>query len=147
MKKFFCLAILAAGAVLARAEELRVCPPWRVTVTDESGKPLAECAVLQEWNCKFTYGFVAHTTNAVTDAEGRVLLPERWLTVPVPEKRFERIIDKLSVPPAPAPNANLFIWKRGYEPVRIFSRRDSNVLLTRAGFQSKVVLRPEISVR
>src|SRR6185436_10507719 len=103
MKIFLWMAVLAASVVLVRAEELRACPPWRVTVTDESGKPLAECAVLQEWNCKFQHGFVSRTTNAVTDAEGRVQLPERWLTAPPTSKGLERIIDKLSVPPAPTP--------------------------------------------
>ena len=147
MKKLLWIAALAASAVAVRAAELRACPPWQVAVVDEQGKPLDGCAVVQEWNCKFPAGFVARTTNAVTDAEGRVALPERWLSPPPPAKGVNGFLDKLSAPPPPDPTANIFVWKRGFAPVRVFSRRDVNVLLTRDGFQSKVVLRPEKSVR
>src|ERR1051325_4888475 len=134
MKSILWIAALPVSVVVVRAAEPRACPPWEVVVVDEEGKPMPGCAILQEWNCKFEHRFVTRSTNAVTDAEGRVLLAERWLPGPPERKGVDRMLENLSVKVEPEPSANVFVWKRGYEAVRVFSRRDPKVLVTRNGF-------------
>jgi len=47
------------------------CPSWDITVVDESGKPLAGCAVVQEWGCQFREDYVAGSRPASPTPTGK----------------------------------------------------------------------------
>ena len=68
MKLLLLLPLLVLSALNTRAAEVLACPAWEITVVDEALRPLAGCAIAQEWGCTFKAGYVGATTNAVTDA-------------------------------------------------------------------------------
>ena len=143
MKKLLCLSVLLLVAAGARAAEMMVCPPWEITVVDESGKPLAGCLVVQEWGSDFKEVYVTGSTNAVTDATGRVAFPARNITPPPGEsswKKIERTIDRKA---AGTPASSVFISKPGYQFEWVNSRSEPRNVSTRAGLRGRVVLKAE----
>ena len=143
MKFLLLLTPLLLGSLLASAADVRVCPPWQIEVVDAQGAPLADCKVFQEWSCNFGVVCPIRSTNAVTDANGQVGFPERWIGIPANLGAFKKLTARFSAHGEPIPSANIYIWKQGYEPVRVYSERDPNVTATAAGLRSRITLRPE----
>jgi hypothetical protein len=143
MKTLLCLSLLFVIAAGARAAEMMVCPPWEITVVDESGKPLAGCVVVQEWGSDFKEVYVTGSTNAVTDAAGRVAFPARNITPPTGEKTWKKIERTIDRKAAGTPASSAFISKPGYHFEWLNSRSESRNVATREGLRARVVLKAE----
>ena len=143
MKVCFLLAPLLLGSLLVHAGDVRVCPPWQIEVVDARGAPLRDCKVFQEWSCNFGVACPIQSTNAVTDTNGKAAFPERWMGLPATLGTFKKMTARFSAHGEPIPSANIYIWKQGFEPVRVYSERDPNATATAAGLRSRITLRPE----
>ena len=143
MKLVLLSLFLLVSTILGYAEEVRVCPPWQLTVVDEKGKPVADCAVVQEWGYTFINASTNYATNVVTDAAGSLALPERWAVSPIEVSKFKKLLERHLQGQSEGPWATLFVWKKGYEGVRVHAWGDANVVFTPKGLRSKIVLRPE----
>src|ERR1044071_7552942 len=142
MTKHLFVALLFI-APLAQAAEVRVCPPWQVEVVDAKGAPLSDCQVYQEWSCNFGVVCPIQSTNAVTGTNGQVAFPERWIGVPANLSTLKKMTVRFSAYGEPIPSANIYIWKKGCTPLRVYSERDANVISTAAGLRSKIILHSE----
>lgn len=133
--------LLLPGAV--RAAEVLACPAWEITVVDEDLRPLAGCAIAQEWGCTFKAGYVGGTTNAVTDARGQVTFPARLVTSPPPPTScWKKILRALDEREDPQPAATVLISKPGHRYEWIW-RRDPGVVATREGLRLRLMLKAE----
>jgi hypothetical protein len=142
MRKIFAIALSIAAPFTASAAELMVCPPWELTVVDESGKPVAGAAVVQEWGSDFKQVYVTGSTNAITDADGRVSFPARHVEPPG-ESRWKKIERSIDREPEGKPGSSVFISKPGYQFELVNSRSESRNVATRTGLRTRVVLKPE----
>lgn len=148
MKITLALVFLLIGCCFpGAADEFKSCPPWEVTVVDEAGKPLANCTVLQEWGYTIFETSTNCVTNVVTDAAGRVTLPERRVSLTVAKSKLRRSMKRLSEPESAGHWSSLYVWKKGFEGVHVHARGDANVLYTAAGMKSRIVLRPKEPAR
>jgi len=136
-----CLFILCS-ALVARAADVMVCPPWEITVVDEAGKPLAGCTIVQEWGSDFKDVYVTGSTNAVTDASGRVSFPARLVTPP-PASRWKKIQRTIDRKRGGEPASTAFVSKAGFQFEWLNAKSDPRNTATRAGLRSRVVLKPE----
>ena len=137
-----CLFVLC-GALAGFSADVSVCPPWEITVVDEAGKPLAGCAVAQEWGCTFKAGYVGAAANAVTDSKGQVVFPARLVTSPPPPaSRWKRILRALDGKEDPQHAATVLISKPGHRYEWIW-HRDPGVVATREGLRLRLVLKAE----
>ena len=143
MKTLLSAFLLLIASLPAHAADVRVCPPWQIEVVDAKGAPLRDCKVFQEWSCNFGVVCPIQSTNAVTDTHGKAGFPERWMGLPANLGTFKKMTARFSAHGEPIPSANIYIWKQGYEPVRVYSQRDPNVTATAAGLRSRITLRPE----
>ena len=146
MKKLLSLAFLTAvslAAPAAPAAEVMVCPPWEITVLDDAGKPLGGCMVVQEWGSDFKDVYVTGTTNAVTDAAGRVSFPARNISPPAGESRGKKIERPINRRTEGVPASSVFITKTGYQFEWLNSRSEPRNGATRAGLRTRVVLKAE----
>jgi hypothetical protein len=142
MKFLLSLALLALALPSVRAAEVLACPAWEITVVDEALRPLAGCAVAQEWGCTFKSGYVGATANAVTDAQGQVSFPARLVSSPPPASRWKRILRALDGKEDPQPGATILISKPGHRYEWIW-RRDPGVIAGRDGLRLRLVLKAE----
>jgi len=147
MKTLLTLTLLLVASTSSQAAEVRVCPPWQIEVVDAKGAPLADCKVFQEWSCNFGVVCPIQSTNAVTDASGKAGFPERWIGIPASLGTLKKMTARFSAHGEPIPSANIYIWKQGYEPVRVYSDRDSKVTSTAAGLRSRITLHLEVPAR
>lgn len=131
--------LLHAGFPVGAADSIRACPPWQVTVVDEKGAPLGNASVTQEWGCNVGGEMVLATTNAVTDAQGKVTLPERFLE-PSDEKAFKKWVVQINSPERTRPWTTITVWKKGYEITRVSMLNSSKVVWTKGGLETRVVL-------
>src|SRR6185436_16872666 len=114
MKLLISLLALVAATGAVAAAEFMVCPPWEIMVVDEVGKPMAGCAVVQEWGSDFQNVYVTGTTNAVTDAEGRVRFPSRHIGPPPGESGWRKLGRAIDRRPEGSPAAMAIVSKPGY---------------------------------
>jgi hypothetical protein len=142
MKTLLSALLLLVASLPVRAADVRVCPPWQIEVVDAKGVPLRGCTVYQEWSCNFGVVCPIQSTNAVTDAQGKAGFPERWVGRPANLGTLKKLTARFSAYGEPIPSANIYVWKQGYDPVRVYSDRDPNVTATAAGLRSKITLRP-----
>ena len=106
------VSVLLFLGVPARGAEVMACPPWEITVVDESGNPMAGCAVVQEWGCQFRHDYVAGSAAGLTDSDGKVQFPARSVSPPTesPGKKVQRGIDP---PRDRRPAASVVVSKAG----------------------------------
>lgn len=146
MKVMLTLAFLAASLAAAfpapesKPETIRACPPWVVTVVDAKGAPVAGARVVQEWGCDFGGMLVMVTTNAVTDAAGKLTLEARFLELPSGIGPIKELAMRLNSPDGPQPWTALTLVKSGYETTRVSVSRNPTVIWTREGLRATVVL-------
>jgi hypothetical protein len=140
-------AVWVASTVLflcipARGAEILACPAWEITVVDESGKPMAGCAVVQEWGCQFRGGYADGSAAGLTDAAGKVQFPARNVSPPPmpPGKKVQRGIDR---PVDQRPAASVTVSKSGCKFEWLRSRNEPRNVYTREGIQTRVVLKRE----
>ena len=128
--------------VPARGADVLVCQSWEITVVDESGKPMAGCAVVQEWGCQFRDGYVDGSAAGLTDAEGKVQFPARSVGPPpkVSGKKVQRGIDW---PPDRRPAASAIVSKSGCKFEWLKSVNEPRNVYTRDGIRTRVVLKRE----
>ena len=143
MKKLLFLTLLTLAPFAARAADMMVCPPWEIIVVDEAGKPLAGCVAVQEWGCDFAEVYITGTTNAVTDAAGRVSFPARNISPPAGESRWKKLERSIDRKAEGAPASSVFISKPGYRFEWVNSRSEPRNVSTRAGLRARVVLKAE----
>ena len=143
MQKLLILALLTAAPFAARAAEVMVCPPWEITVVDEADRPLAGCLIVQEWGSDFKDVYVTGTTNALTDAAGRVIFPARNISPPVAGSRWKKIERSIDRRTQGAPASSVFISKPGYLFEWLNSRSEPRNIATRDGLRARVVLKAE----
>jgi hypothetical protein len=110
-----------------------------VTVVDEKGAPVGNASVTQEWGCNVGGEMVLATTNTVTDAQGKVTLPERFLE-PSDEKAFKKWVVQINSPARTRPWTTITVWKKGYEITRVSMLNSSKVVWTKGGLETRVVL-------
>ena len=142
MRKIIAIALSLTAPFIVRAAEITVCPPWEITVVDESGKPLSGCSVVQEWGSDFKQVYVTGSTNSVTDAEGHVNFPARHVMPPV-ESRWKKIERSIDRRPEGKPGSSVFISKPGFQFELVNSQSESRNVATRTGLRSRIVLKPE----
>ena len=142
MKHLLFIALLLVCA-RADAADVMACPPWEITVVDEAGKPITGCVVVQEWGSDFKDVYVTGTTNAVTDAEGRVSFPARMVSAPAGESRWKKIERSIDRRADGQTAASIFISKAGYQFEWVNSRNEPRNVATRSGLRARVVLKPE----
>ena len=133
--------LLLLGAP-ARGAEVIACPPWEITVVDESGKPMAGCAVVQEWGCQFRGAYVDGSAAGLTDSAGKIQFPARSVSPPPesPGKKVQRGIDR---PPDRRPSASVIVSKSGCQFEWVQSRSEPRNVTTREGLRTRVVLKRE----
>ena len=73
------IAALALVALFWPWKEL-VVPEWTVTVTTESGEPAPNVPV-GEWSQHWTVETQSHAAKGVTDRDGRIVFPPRYVTM------------------------------------------------------------------
>jgi hypothetical protein len=123
MKLLLLLPVFLLSAFATHAAEVLACPAWEIVIVDDTGKGVAGCNVAQEWGCTFKAGYVGATTNAVTDATGKVEFPARLVSSPPPESsRWKKI--------------------RRYRTEWI-RKGDPGVVATKSGLRLRLMLRPE----
>lgn len=143
MKRILLMAWVALVPLCARAAEVLACPAWEITVVDEAGKPLAGCAVLQEWGCTFRAGYVGAQTNGVTDAAGRISFPARLVSSAPPEtSRWKKIRRALDGHEISETAATVFITRPGYQFAWI-RKGDRGVVASRDGLRLRATLQPQ----
>lgn len=129
-------------SVPARGADVSVCPAWEITVVDESGKPMAGCAVVQEWGCQFRGGYSDGSAAALTDASGKVQFPARSVSPPpvVSGKKAQRGLDR---PVDQRPAASVTVSKAGHKFEWLQSRNEPRNVYSQEGIRTRVVLKRE----
>ena len=140
MKTQLLTALLSAAGLAVQAADLRVCPPWQVTVVDENDRPVANCNVVQEWGWNYGGGVAFSSTNAVTDAGGQLNLPERYVASPPGKSSIKSVVKRLNSPDTTRPWNAITVIKAGYEPRRITAQASKDTVWTAEGIRTKVVL-------
>jgi len=133
------MTFLVTAGLPAMADSIRACPSWQVTVVDEKGAPMGNVSVTQEWGCDVAGTMVIETANAMTDGKGKTALPERFLKPP-DERTFKKWVMQLNSPNRTRPWTTLTIWKQGYALTRVSALSNPNVVWTRDGLETRVVL-------
>jgi hypothetical protein len=138
------VSILLLLGVPAWGAEVMACPPWEITVVDESGKPMAGCAVVQEWGCQFRHDYVAGSAAGITDSAGKIQFPVRSVSPPTDSrgKKVQRGIDR---PPDRRPAASVIVSKAGCKFEWLQSRSEPRNVTTIEGLRTRVVLKREKS--
>lgn len=108
---------------------------------DDAGHPVADCAVLQEWGCKFGKKAVTGSTNAATDAQGQVRFPARSITPPASSTGARKLARFIDGQGQGEPWANVFIAKAGHESLWVYSWNDPKIVATTNGFRSRIILK------
>ena len=136
------VSVLLFLGVPARGAEVMACPPWEITVVDESGKPMAGCAVVQEWGCQFRHDYVAGSAAGLTDSAGKIQFPARSVSPPT-ESRGKKVQRGIDRPPDRRPAASVIVSKAGCKFEWLQSRNEPRNVTTREGLRTRVVLKRE----
>jgi hypothetical protein len=80
----FLLPIVAVAVLLPLLIPLRVlvAPGWRLTLTDEAGKPMGQIAVTETWQ-HYSLEDQSHGETRITDGTGTVVFPDRVIHSPL----------------------------------------------------------------
>jgi hypothetical protein len=114
-------------------------PKWQVTVVNDKGEPMVGCQVDQTWSYYFGSGSTNAWTNAVTDSSGRVIFPERRVSVGRGKVMAGRITGALNVHSSYGPFSSIYVSKAGHDGVSVW--RNPKLPVSNGVFQSTVMLK------
>jgi hypothetical protein len=91
-----------------------VVPQWTVRIVDQSGTPLRHTGVREIWQ-HYDVESKGHEQDLLTDGEGYVTFPERWVRGPLAVRIGRRIISSLVPHRGAGPDAFVVVLAPEYD--------------------------------